>query len=202
MATPRRLLALSGTSRPGNFTSMALAVSTERLRQIGEDVEVVDARDLTLGFPGLPQTPDARRLITAAKAAHGVVLATPEYHGTFCAMTKLIIENLGFPSALAEKPIALVGVASGRIGAIKSIEHLRGVMAHIGALVVPGSISVSAIHAAFDPETGSCTDAATESALRGIADALVTFMQQYVCPRYILEAQVRDNPSAPVVTAQ
>jgi NAD(P)H-dependent FMN reductase len=34
--------------------------------------------------------------------AGGVVLASPEYHGSFAAMTKLVIENMGFPSATGD----------------------------------------------------------------------------------------------------
>lgn len=30
--------------------------------------------------------------------------------GGYAAMTKLIIENLGFPSAVADRPVALLGV--------------------------------------------------------------------------------------------
>ena len=54
-----------------------------------------------------------------------MVLATPEYHGSFSSVMKLLIENMGFPSVLAGKPISLLGVAAGRIGAIKSLENLR-----------------------------------------------------------------------------
>jgi chromate reductase len=45
------------------------------------------------------------------REAAGVVLATPEYHGTFSAFTKLIIENLGHPSALREHPARRSGTA-------------------------------------------------------------------------------------------
>ena len=65
-------------------------------------------------------------------------MATPEYHGSLAAMMKLIIENLGFPSVLAGKPVALRGAAAGRIGALKSLEQLRGVCSHVGGIVVPG----------------------------------------------------------------
>ena len=193
------IVAISGTSRPGNVTHHALAVTIDELRSLGHAVNVIDARNLTLGFPGLAVTEDARQLESIVRASHGVVLATPEYHGTFCAMTKLIIENLGFPSAIATKPVALIGVASGRIGAIKSVEHLRSVLSHVGALVVPGGISLAGVQSAFDPETGVCIDPNTKSALQGVATSLLTFMQSYVCPKYILEQQVRDNPGVPEV---
>jgi NAD(P)H-dependent FMN reductase len=193
------IVAISGTNRPGNFTRLALAVTVEELRAGGHAVNVVDARNLILGFPGHPATEDAGELQSVIRNSHGVVLATPEYHGTFCAMTKLIIENLGFPSAIAGKPVALIGVASGRIGAIKSIEHLRSVMSHVGALVVPGGISLAGVQSAFDQDTGACTDPNSETALRGVATSLLTFMENYVCPKHILEQQVRDNPGVPKV---
>jgi NAD(P)H-dependent FMN reductase len=155
----------------------------------------MDAAELSLSFPGQPETEDSERLREAVKDASGVVLATPEYHGGYSAMTKLIIENLGFPSVLRNKPTALLGVAAGRIGAIKSLEQLRAVTSHIGALVLPGSVSIAGVQAAFDKE-GNCTDADVESTLRGVATALVEFMKEYVCPKYELEQMVRhDGPA-------
>jgi len=100
-------------------------------------------------------------------------------------MTKLLIENLGFPSVLAGKPVALVGVAAGRIGAIKSLEHLKSVCAHIGAIVVPGSVSVAGVQKVFDDQ-GRCTDA-------DVAPAMLTFLKDYICPKHILEEMVRND---------
>ena len=184
------IVCLSGTSRPDNYTSRALAVVAGELETQGASVTVFDARDLSLNFPGLPMTEDAGLLRTAVESADGIVLATPEYHGGFSAMTKLILENLGFPSLLKGKPTALVGVAAGRIGAIKSLEQLRGICSHTGALVLPGAVSVAGVRAAFDDE-GKCTDAGVEDSLCGIAGALMEFIQDYVCPKHTLEAMVR-----------
>lgn len=66
---------------------------------------------------------------------------------------KLVIENLGFPSVLSAKPVALLGVAAGTIGAIKSLEQLRSVCAHIGAIVLPLPISVPNVQKVFDKES-------------------------------------------------
>jgi NAD(P)H-dependent FMN reductase len=114
-------------------------------------------------------------------------------------MTKLIIETLGFPSLLKDKPMALVGVAAGRIGAIKSLEHLRGVCAHVGAVVLPTAVSVAGVRNAFDV-SGRCTDAAAEAALRNLADSLLRFMKEYVCPKYVLESMIRED--GPTWTAE
>ena len=179
-------VAISGTARPNNYTSHALAVVRDELTAGGVRVDLFDARELSLSFPGEAPTEDARRLTDAIENCSGVVIATPEYHGSFAAMTKLIIENLGFPSVLARKPVALLGVAGGRIGAIKTLEQLRAVCAHTGAVVLPGSVSVAGVRAAFT-EDGTCTDEAVEASLRGLATGLLDF----VCPKYALEAMVR-----------
>jgi chromate reductase len=181
---------ISGTSRPDNYTSRALAVVAEALKRKGHEVTRIDGRELDLRFPGQGSTSDAEALRESVKKANGIVLATPEYHGSFSAMTKLIIENLGFPSVLAGKPVALLGVAAGRIGAIKSIEHLRGVCSHVGALVVPGSVSIAGVKNVID-EAGKPLDESAERALVGLADSLEGFLHDFVCPRFALEAQVR-----------
>src|SRR5688500_17661060 len=130
----KSIVTISGSSQPASFTAKALAVVNDELGRSDCQLETFEAAGLHLDFPGRPMTPDGERLRAAVNGAHGLVLATPEYHGGMSAMLKLCIENLGFPSALAGKPVALLGVASGRIGAIKSIEQLRGVCGHIGAL--------------------------------------------------------------------
>lgn len=185
-----KIVSVSATSRPDNYTSRALGIVNVALTELGHTVEVIDARDLTLAFPGRSPTEDAQRLRAAIEAASGIVFATPEYHGSFSAMAKLIIESLGFPSALAGKPVALIGVAAGRIGAIKSLEQLRSVCAHVGALVLPGAISIAGVRTAFD-EKGNCLDERTEAALRGVATSLTSFIENYVCPRFVLEEIAR-----------
>src|SRR5262252_9986827 len=186
------IVCISGTNRPDNYTARALNIVVDALRESHIEPLVFDARALSLAFPGQPDPGDGERLRTAIAAAPGVILATPEYHGSFCAMTKLIIENLGFPSVLAGKPIGLVGVAAGRIGAIKALEQLKSVCAHIGALVVPGAVSVAGVPSLFD-EQGRCTDADVETLLRSVGPALLTFLKDYICPKHILEDMVRSG---------
>jgi NAD(P)H-dependent FMN reductase len=190
--TMQNIVCISGTSRPNNYTSRALAVVVDELKTRQLETTVFDGREITLSFPGYPRTGDAERLQAAARDSAGVVLATPEYHGGFSAMTKLILENMGFPSVLKRKPVALLGVAAGRIGAIKSLEQLRGVCAHTGALVLPASVSIAGVQRAFD-EDGRCTDSGVESSLRGLAEGLEEFIQDYVCPKFALEDLVRGD---------
>lgn len=189
---PIRIAVLSGSVRPGNYTRMAVDVVVASLSgHPGVSVDVVDPSALDLPLPGLPATSGSvSELQDTIRGATAVILATPEYHGSFSSVMKLMIENLGFPSVLAGKPVALLGVAGGSIGAIKSLEQLRGVCSHVGAIVLPGPVSVAHVTSAFN-EDGECTDSGVEGRLEGLAESLLGYIQQNVCPRMTLEAIVR-----------
>ena len=171
---PIRIVTITGSVRPGNNTNKALAIVQRELAS-REDISVdeVNPAAMTLSLMGLAATPDSVELRERVQAATGVLFATPEYHGSFSSITKLVIENLGFPSVLAGKPVALLGVAAGQIGAIKSIESLASICLHVGAIVLPGPVSIANVLGVFDAE-GHCLDATVEKRLRGLAASIVT----------------------------
>ncbi len=95
---PIRMVVVAGSVRPGNFTSKALNLVADELAK-SEDVAVdlVDLNDVQLPLPGKGESNDVKALQERFAAATGVVLATPEYHGSFSSVIKLLIDNLGFP---------------------------------------------------------------------------------------------------------
>jgi len=194
MADRISILVVIGSVRPGNYTTMAAELVVDELRKDPQvSVQVIDPATLDLPFPGVrPGAESTRRLQEQVRAAAGVVLATPEYHGSFSSVMKLVIENLGFPSALSGKPVALLGVAAGAIGAIKSLEQLRSVCAHIGALALPLPASVANVHKVFSAD-GRCLDAAVEKQVRGAATHLMGYMRRHVCPAIELERVLREG---------
>jgi FMN reductase len=171
-------------------------VADELASREGVSVDLIEPGTLHLPPPGLDEgSASVQALRGRVRAATGVVLATPEYHGSFSSVIKLVIENLGFPSVLAGKPVALLGVAQGRIGAVKSLESLAGVCLHVGAIVLPGSVSVAQVHTAFDA-AGRPSDAAVERQLRRLASGLIDYIRGAICPRVALEAMVRAQEEA------
>ena len=188
------IVTILGTRRPGNYTAMALALVQEELKNT-TDVkhQAIDPACLRLSFPGEESSStDAEFLRETVSSASGIVMSTPEYHGSFSSVMKLIIENLGFPSVLSGKPVALLGVAGGEIGAVKSLEQLRSVCSHVGAIVLPGAVSVPNVRSVFDAE-GNCLDARVEKRVRGVAKNLIDYIHTHVCPRYALEEMVREE---------
>lgn len=189
-----RIVAVLGTARPDNYTSKALALVIDEIgKHENIALDLIDPAAQDLPFPGTdPDSAETKALQDMVLGATGVIFSTPEYHGSFSSMAKLIIENLGFPSVLAGKPVALVGVAAGGIGAIKALEHLRSVLSHIGAVVLPGPVSVAGVQQVFD-DKGQCLDENIETLVRGVATNLIDYINSNICPRMALERIVREN---------
>ncbi len=193
-----RIVAVMGSVRKGNYTGKALALVADEIRKDpAVELEMIDPAGLKLPFPGLDgEARDADRLRESVAGATGVILATPEYHGSFSSVIKLVIENLGFPSVLAGKPVALLGVAAGAIGAIKSLEALASVCSHVGAIVLPGPVSVANVQKVFD-EQGRCLEPGVEKRVRSVAKNLIDYIHGAICPRVALEAMVRERAAEP-----
>ncbi|MCH8125722.1 NAD(P)H-dependent oxidoreductase [candidate division KSB1 bacterium] len=189
-----KIATILGTVRPGNYTGKALALVQDEIKK-NKDIEldIIDPSKLNLALPGQSNNSfDSDRIREMILNATGIVISTPEYHGSFSATVKLIIENLGFPSSLATKPVALLGVAAGQIGAIKSLEQLRSVCSHVGAIVLPGPVSVANVRSVFD-EDGNCLDEKIEKRVRSVATSLIDFIHNNICPRFALEQFVREE---------
>ena len=90
-----KIVAVKGSVRPGNYTGMALSlVLDEFTKHPGEQVEVIDPAKLDMNLPGVDEGKDDPKMIKEiVQDATGVVIATPEYHGSFSSQIKLVIEN-------------------------------------------------------------------------------------------------------------
>ncbi len=187
-----RIVGIVGSVRPNNYTGMAMRLVQDEIgRSERFSFELIDPATLSLPLPGSgDDATDSHGIQEAVNGATGVILATPEYHGSFSSVMKLVIENLGFPSRLSGKPVGLLGVAGGSIGAIKSLEQLRGVCSHVGAIVLPGPVSVPRVRAVFDDD-GNCLDPDVEERIRSVGQGMVNYIQRSVCPAISLEAMVR-----------
>ena len=173
----KKIAVILGTSRPESYTSKALdVVLDEFARHDKIHVDLIDPTHLSLLFPGQEGDKRDQEEIQAIVAkADGIVFSTPEYHGSMSSVAKLIIENLSYPSVLADKPVVMMGVAAGGIGAIKTLEQLRGTLSHIGAIVLPFPVSVPRVHKVFNKD-GTCNDETIESLLRGLVDRLLGYI--------------------------
>ena len=186
-----KIVVITGSVQPDNFTSKALKVAIDEIKKYPNvSVEFIDPGVLQLSLPGKEEGSSNESLQKIVSQSTGILIGTPEYHGSYSSVIKLVIDNLGYPSVMVGKPIALLGVASGQIGAIKALEHLRSVCAHVGGIVLPNSISVPFVDTMFDAQ-GLCLDPKVEKKIRGLAKDLLEFIQNHIWPKECQEENVR-----------
>lgn len=72
------------------------------------------------------------------------VFLAPEYNGSIPGSLKAFIDGVE-PSCFAGKKAALVGVASGRSGNVRGLDHLTNILNYIGVNVLPYKVLVSRV---------------------------------------------------------
>lgn len=81
------------------------------------------------------------------------VFLIPEYNGSFPGILKLFIDACSirqYKETFANKKAALIGISEGRSGNIRGMEHLSGILNHMGTIVFPDRLPVSQISKFLD----------------------------------------------------
>jgi chromate reductase len=146
-----KILVISGSTRRGSLNTRLARLIAE-LRP-ADEVTVVDdlARipfyDGDLEAVGTPEAVSYLR--NAVTAADVVVVVTPEYNGTVPGVLVNAVDWLSRPHdrlVLQDKPTLVLSASPTPYGAVRAAEHLRAVLARIGAAVVPAGLSVAVAH--------------------------------------------------------
>jgi chromate reductase len=121
-----------------------------------------------------------RELCEQVAAAHGLLIATPEYNHSVPGVLKNAIDWLSRPSSgevLVGKPVAVVGASAGRWGTRLAQAAMRQALFATESLLVTGpALYLAQTDASFD-SSGRLTDEAARRALRQILQALARIMR-------------------------
>jgi NAD(P)H-dependent FMN reductase len=125
----------------------------EGAEEVGAQIQLVDLKEYDLVFCSGKVSSDAPadvfRLRREVKAAHGIILGTPEYHGSFSGVLKNALDLMGFEE-FEGKILGLVGVSGGKMGALNALNSLRMVGRALHAWVVPEQVSIPEAWRVFD----------------------------------------------------
>jgi len=145
---------ICATHRPGNQTAIVVSTYLKLLEEAGEDTCLLKMEELPPDFmvsdtfgnrTALTDQMIAEKLIPAAK----LVVISPEYNGSFPGVFKVFIDGIK-PGVWRGKKVALVGVASGRAGNLRGMDHLTHVFHHLRAEVFSFKVPISKIDALLD----------------------------------------------------
>lgn len=109
--------------------------------------------------------------------AEKFVFVSPEYNGSFPGVLKLFLDACSvraYKASFKNKKAALVGIATGRAGNLRGMDHLTGVLNHLGIIVLPNKVPISKIDQLYD-ENGNIVDVATLLTIEKQVDEFLAF---------------------------
>jgi len=95
--------------------------------------------------------------------AEKFVFIVPEYNGSFPGVLKTFLDAV-HPDTNRSKKVALVGVATGRAGNLRGMDHLTGILHYLGMHILPNKQPISSVLALLNAD-GSLKDENTIKAL-------------------------------------
>ncbi len=127
----------------------------------------------TEGRYGTPPPSFEQVLNKQIRPAEKFLFVVPEYNGSFPGVLKFFLDIV-HPETWAGKKTALAGVASGRAGNLRGLDHLTGVMHYLKAEVLHQKPLYSSIHLHLNGE-GKCVNEEYNILMKTHAEALIKF---------------------------
>lgn len=174
-----KIVGISGSLREGSYSRQALKVAVQKVAGLGAEVEIVDLRSLHLPFcdggKDYSAYPDVAKLSQIVQAADGLILATPEYHGSVSGVLKNALDLMSF-TELEGKVTGLVSVLGGQSNS-NALNDLRLILRWVHAWVIPEQVAIGQAWQAFGKE-GELLDEKLSQRFDAFAQSLVENTQK------------------------
>lgn len=179
---PVSILAIGGSTRPQSSSELAVMVAAKAAEAAGASVTTITGRDLMLPIYDTEtseRTQQAQELVDAVRNAHGLLIASPGYHGGISGMIKNAldyIEDLSGEESpyLHGKAVGCIAVAYGWQATVSTLHQLRQVTHALRGWPTPLGATINAATTKFDAD-GSTSDEAAAAQLRTIGEQVVEF---------------------------
>ena len=169
-----KIVGINGSLRPGSYSAMALEVAISRVQGLGVETEIIDLRKLSLPFcnggDDYSDYPDVAKMQQTVKSAAGLILATPEYHGSVSGVMKNALDLMSFEE-LSGKVAGLISVLGGQSNS-NALNDLRIILRWVHAWVIPEQISLGQAWKVFNEE-GEILDEKLSQRFDAFAESLV-----------------------------
>lgn len=169
-----RFVGIAGSLRADSYSQQALGLAAQRLEVLGAEVELLDLRTLNLPFcdgsKDYADYPDVDRLRHAFQQADGMILVTPEYHGSVSGVLKNALDLMSFDQ-LSGKVAGLMSVLGGQPNS-NALNDMRTILRWVHAWVIPDQIAIGQAWQAFGAD-GKLQEAKLSERFDRFAQSLV-----------------------------
>jgi FMN reductase len=181
------ILGIGGTTRHGSSTERALQVALDAAAAEGAEIELISGADLQLPMydPAVPGPPrEAERLIAGVRRCHGLVIASPGYHGTISGMVKNAIDYIeelrGDPAPYLEgRAVGCIACAFGWQATGTTLVALRSIVHSLRGWPTPLGVGINSALPVFGPD-GNCIDETVRFQLQTVGRQVVQFARMHL----------------------
>ncbi len=162
---------ISGTARPDSYTLRLATHYHNLLLERGQEVHLLSLEDLPV-WERVPELLDAetRYLIPSER----FVFIMPEYNGSFPGRIKTMIDNSDIKKCWWGKRALLTGLADGRAGNLRGLEHMTGILQYLHVHVYWDKLPLSRISEEIDSD-GKLLKPTTEAVIKAQVDGFLKF---------------------------
>jgi FMN reductase len=176
------VVGIGGSMRADSQSARALGVVLDGARGAGAETVALTGLELVLPFydPAVAErTEVARHLVEALRAADGVVLVSPGYHGTVSGLLKNAldyVEDLRTDPRpyLDGRAVGCVAMAQGWQATVTTLTALRSIVHALRGWPTPLGAALNSTEVRFDDQ-GNPSDPAVDRTLRTIGQQVVQF---------------------------
>jgi azobenzene reductase len=151
-----KIAILLGSVRAGRKTHNIAYYVEKKLQERGFKTQMLDLASQPLplmderyGRTNAPSN-EIAEMGLHLKEADGILLVSPEYHGSFTGVLKNALDY--YWAEFARKPIGVIATGSGKMGGINASTQLQHVILSLGAYALPYKLLVPEIQHAFDEQ--------------------------------------------------
>jgi len=154
-----RVLAVSGSRREESYTRSALWYALDAAHEAGAEVDYVDlgAVDLPLYHPDRDEQGDSAGLMCRTRAADGILLGSPVYHGSYSSTFRNFHDYCSFDE-YEDTVVGLLATAGGGTYG-QTLDHMRSTVRGVHGWVVPHQVGVRKAYDRFEERGPMSPDA-------------------------------------------
>ncbi|WP_068470172.1 NADPH-dependent FMN reductase [Candidatus Protochlamydia phocaeensis] len=174
-----KIIAIGGSLRPHSYTYQILNLALKEIPDKDIQTQLIDLRQLNLPFcqggNDYPAFPDVEKFRQTVRSSSGILLATPEYHGSVSGVLKNALDLLD-EEHLAGKVVGLIAVVGG-VHSTNAINTLRLICRQLHCWVLPEQIVIPHAETSFNAE-GELTDLHLQERLSKMVQHLIEFSKK------------------------
>ncbi len=174
-----KILVLAGSNRKAGSSQLLAKAIAGRIREKGHEVSLFDlhAKPLPMFDPDEDYSghPAVEELVDSVYVAHGIVLVSPEYHGTISGALKNALDHLIYEH-VDGKPV-LSAACSGGVAAFGALNQLQAIVRNLHGINSPEWISIGSSERETDP-AGDFTEPRVRARISQATEHLLRLAEQ------------------------